>query len=393
VDSGLSTVNYYHTDHLGSSNVITDANGNQVQHCEYAPYGTLTVNTGTDVVKHKFTGKELDNTGLYFYAWRYYDPTLGRFTQPDTIVPNPNNPQDFNRYSYCNNNPINYTDPSGHWKFKNFIKRWGSTILSVAAVIASGGLAFALFAASSIMGGVQAYQQGQLGAWAAGFAVSMVLGAAMPTPNFSNPAMQVGVGALRGAAIGAISGGVASMVGGGSFTAGARQGAMGGAAGGGLSAFAQSQQFKNWKAGNGFVSNTNVKMQQPKLALDVSRSDDASRSALRQQNPGEKIDLGKIIVGGEIGGQNDSTFGWDGVYGDIKVSVSAQLNSTQPTIGSGYGATTPIDMKFFWTEQVPKGAIELINMPTPMAAVVGILEDWYWPDEISKYQDIEIVSK
>jgi len=59
---------------------------------------------------------------LYFYAWRYYDPTLGRFTQPDTIVPNPNNPQDFNRYSYCNNNPINYVDPSGHSKLSKWLR-------------------------------------------------------------------------------------------------------------------------------------------------------------------------------------------------------------------------------------------------------------------------------
>jgi len=112
---------YYHSDHLGSSNVITDQTGQQIQYCEYTPYGTLARNelanplTGTPV-NHYFTGKELDNTGLYFYAWRYYDPTLGRFIQPDTIIPNPFNPQEFNRYSYCNNNPLNYTDPSGHRK-------------------------------------------------------------------------------------------------------------------------------------------------------------------------------------------------------------------------------------------------------------------------------------
>jgi len=260
---------YTHTDHLGSSNIITDKTGSIAQHCEYAPYGSLTVNTGTDVAKHKFTGKELDNTGLYFYAWRYYDPELGRFTQPDTIVPNPSNPQDFNRYSYCNNNPINYTDPSGHSWFKNFLKRWGSTVLSVAAIVAapfSGGASLALFLASSAMGGVQAYQQGQLGAWATGFAVSLALGGMVPTPNFGNLGMQVGVGALRGAAIGAISGGLASMVGGGSFGAGAGQGAIGGAAAGGLSSLIQSQQFGNAVKGNGFVSNADLRAQQVRIA-------------------------------------------------------------------------------------------------------------------------------
>jgi len=48
------------------------------------------------------------------YRARQYDPTLGRFTQPDTIIPDPTNSQDLNRYSYVRNNPIRYTDPSGN---------------------------------------------------------------------------------------------------------------------------------------------------------------------------------------------------------------------------------------------------------------------------------------
>jgi hypothetical protein len=50
-----------------------------------------------------------------FYQARYYDPIIGRFTSADTIVPDPANPQDLNRYSYVRNNPLLYTDPSGHW--------------------------------------------------------------------------------------------------------------------------------------------------------------------------------------------------------------------------------------------------------------------------------------
>ena len=45
---------------------------------------------------------------------RRYDPVPGRFIQPDTIVPNPGDPQALNRYSYAANNPVRYTDPSGH---------------------------------------------------------------------------------------------------------------------------------------------------------------------------------------------------------------------------------------------------------------------------------------
>jgi hypothetical protein len=51
---------------------------------------------------------------LYYFKARYYDSAVGRFLSADTIVPNSNNPQSFNRYSYAYNNPLNYTDPSGH---------------------------------------------------------------------------------------------------------------------------------------------------------------------------------------------------------------------------------------------------------------------------------------
>ena len=51
---------------------------------------------------------------LVDYVARRYDPVLGRFIQPDTIVPDPGDPQALNRYSYVGNNPVRYTDPSGH---------------------------------------------------------------------------------------------------------------------------------------------------------------------------------------------------------------------------------------------------------------------------------------
>ena len=56
----------------------------------------------------------LDSTGLYWYSSRFYDPSVGRFLSPDTLVPDPKNPQALNRYSYVYNNPLRYNDPSGH---------------------------------------------------------------------------------------------------------------------------------------------------------------------------------------------------------------------------------------------------------------------------------------
>ena len=117
------TIHYWHGDHLGSSSVITDSTGAKVQALTYYPYGATRTNVpGTPVnVPYKFTGKELDNTGLYYYEARYYDPTLGRFISADTMIGHMFDPQDLNRYAYARNNPILYTDPTGHF-FKNFFK-------------------------------------------------------------------------------------------------------------------------------------------------------------------------------------------------------------------------------------------------------------------------------
>ena len=90
----------------------------------YEPYGgyrtkpATTVNPG--ISDHGFTGHRHNNTGtnnlgLIYMNARYYLPEVGRFISPDSIVPEPGNPQSYNRYAYTYNNPINNTDPSGHW--------------------------------------------------------------------------------------------------------------------------------------------------------------------------------------------------------------------------------------------------------------------------------------
>jgi RHS repeat-associated protein len=65
-----------------------------------------------------FTGQKWDSaTGLYKMDDRYYDPTLGRFISPDSYIPDLTNPQDLNRYSYARNNPLKYSDPTGHFPY------------------------------------------------------------------------------------------------------------------------------------------------------------------------------------------------------------------------------------------------------------------------------------
>ena len=112
---GPGTTSYFHADHLGSTRVLTDDNGQVEESNIYLPFGQTYLHTGTSDVAYKYTSQELDpTTGLYFYQARYYDAALGRFISPDTIVPSPLNPQSLNRYTYVLNNPLKYTDPTGH---------------------------------------------------------------------------------------------------------------------------------------------------------------------------------------------------------------------------------------------------------------------------------------
>ncbi|HAK59559.1 MAG TPA: hypothetical protein DCO77_04140 [Nitrospiraceae bacterium] len=118
--ASVTDILYYHQDHLGSSRIVTDATGEVKEEVFYDPFGATRADVGTVSVNHKYTSQEFDaETGLYFYNARYYDPVLGRFISPDTIVPRFADPQSLNRYSYVNNNPLNYIDPSGHG-----LRRW-----------------------------------------------------------------------------------------------------------------------------------------------------------------------------------------------------------------------------------------------------------------------------
>ena len=101
-------------DHLFSTAGTMDSDGNKVSTVKYFPFGETRFQEGEPGFDKRFTGQRLDRTGLYYYGARYYDAGLGRFISPDTIVPDPANPQSLNRYSYCLNNPLKYVDPTGH---------------------------------------------------------------------------------------------------------------------------------------------------------------------------------------------------------------------------------------------------------------------------------------
>jgi RHS repeat-associated protein len=110
-------VTYLHGDHLGSTSLTTSgaAPATIVAQARYLPFGGTRWESGTTPTDFQFTGQRKEAAfGLYDYNARYYAPLIGRFVSADTVVPGASNPQALNRYAYTFNNPLKYTDPSGH---------------------------------------------------------------------------------------------------------------------------------------------------------------------------------------------------------------------------------------------------------------------------------------
>ncbi len=106
------------TDQLGSTAMTLTASAAITGELRYRAYGETRYTYGVPSTKYRFTGQREESTiGLYFYNARWYDAVLGRFVQADTLVPQAGDPQALNRYSYALNNPLKYTDPSGHAVF------------------------------------------------------------------------------------------------------------------------------------------------------------------------------------------------------------------------------------------------------------------------------------
>jgi RHS repeat-associated protein len=168
---------YYHPDHLGSSQLMTDRDGDVVQQYGYSPFGREDYknNTLAFSVSNRYTGQTLDEeTGLYYYGARYYDPELARFIQADSTVPDGEFSQAYNRYAYVYNNPLKFTDPTGQ---NPFLIAW-AIVEAVGAVLTTEvtvmGMTMAAWQLGLIAGTVNAIIAGATGgnpltAFAAGF--------------------------------------------------------------------------------------------------------------------------------------------------------------------------------------------------------------------------------
>ncbi|MGQ1608090.1 RHS repeat-associated core domain-containing protein [Acinetobacter baumannii] len=131
---------YFHSDHLTSIEVITDATGAVVERLSYDPWGKRRNADGTvasTVLKgtkdsHGFTSHEmLDSIGLVHMNGRVYDPQVGRFTSADPTIDGADNLQGYNRYSYVQNNPGTLLDPSGYSWFSKVTKEIGRAFTTV----------------------------------------------------------------------------------------------------------------------------------------------------------------------------------------------------------------------------------------------------------------------
>ena len=111
--TNIEDIFFYHSDHLGSTSYITDANANITQFDAYLPYGELLVDehTSSEEMPYKFNGKELDQeTGLYYYGARYMNPRMSVFLNIDRFA---DKYPFISPYVYCRGNPINYIDING----------------------------------------------------------------------------------------------------------------------------------------------------------------------------------------------------------------------------------------------------------------------------------------
>lgn len=234
-------------DHLGSLNCFTDAEGNLLEELSFDAWGqrrnpeTWTYDNvpSSFLFDRGYTGHEhLDAFGLINMNGRMYDPLSGRFLSTDAYVQAPEFTQSHNRYSYCLNNPLKYTDPDGEfWHIVigaavggilNLAVNWGNldNVLEGVSVFCVGAAGGAVTASTCGTDG----GQGLLWAMAAGAAISATNNIVQQTNN------QVGINDINWGQVG-ISAGV---------------GTLSGAAGYGVGNWASSN------IGNAIVNGTNI---------------------------------------------------------------------------------------------------------------------------------------
>ncbi|MCJ8273899.1 MAG: hypothetical protein MJK04_31435, partial [Psychrosphaera sp.] len=204
-DNDSAAEAYLHKDHLGSPLTITDKIGHVIAKNVYDPWGKVhSLFIGNSALQSPiaptnrgFTGHEgIAGLGIIHMNGRIYDADLGRFLQADPFIQAPKNGQNYNRYSYVLNNPLSYTDPSGHFfsGLKRFVKKYWRVIAAAVVTYFTAGAAAGWAASWGFTGAISnAIVAGAISGAAGGF---------------------VATGSLKGALRGALSGAVFGAIGG-----------------------------------------------------------------------------------------------------------------------------------------------------------------------------------
>jgi len=200
---------YFHSDAQGSITAVTDSAGTVLTRFRYDPWGKQTLvsgsNTGISQTRQGHTAHEMLDGGLTHMNGRLYDPVLSRFVSADPVIDNPFDLQSLNRYSYVNNNPFGFTDPSGFMKWTKFRDKILKPVVAIVVAWYLGPIAFNAILPSAV---------GAAGATGLGMQASVWAGSAI-------------AGAASGAIVGGITGGIYNGPQG--VLQGAKYGAIGGA--------------------------------------------------------------------------------------------------------------------------------------------------------------------
>ncbi|MFB9080243.1 RHS repeat-associated core domain-containing protein [Flavobacterium procerum] len=174
---------YLHRDYQGTITAISNQEGDIVERRLFDAWGNIVkvqdaagnVLNGLTVLDRGYTGHEhLQSVGIIHMNGRLYDPKLHRFLQPDNFVQDPLNTQSYNRYSYCWNNPLKYTDYNGEWLgYDDLIAGVIGGFVNLGVNLSQGnihsfGQGVAVFASGAAAGVLSLY--GPAG-WAAGGAI------------------------------------------------------------------------------------------------------------------------------------------------------------------------------------------------------------------------------
>ena len=374
---GAPARSFIYTDHLGSTDVITDHLAQVVESQSFDAWGQRRDSTNwaqlttaqllgfTSRTPRGYTGHEqLDSLGLIHMNGRIYDPKLARFLQADPFIQAATHTQSYNRYSYLWNNPLNATDPSGF-----FLKKlWNEIRPFVGAVV---GIALIYFTSGA---GTSWFMQSWYGAASAG-AIAGGAGAAANGGNI-----------LRGALTGAVSG--AAFYGIGASMSGT-DAIVGHATAGGLISLAQGGKFGHGFASAGLTKAFNVNSIRP---MDASAAADAMRTAVAALSGGtiSAITGGKFANGATTAALAQAVNG----NNDLKRRIAAQKGGS-PLLDTLTDYDTHLDRLKAGTSAVVQtlggvgqNMLAVLTGWTPLGAFLGMHGTSNMAGGIGDYLDI-----